>query len=50
MANLKSRIKPENAVRVVGNQVKNYERKELETAVLTNREMINELNRIAFEI
>ena len=33
LANIKSKLKPENAVRIVANQVKNYERKELETAI-----------------
>lgn len=49
ISTLKSKLKPENAVRLVGTKVSNYEKKELDTLIQNNKELINEYNKLAFE-
>ncbi len=50
LASLKKKLKPTNAVRLVGNKVQNYEEKELQFAQLQNKELVSELNKLAFEV
>lgn len=40
LMSVKGKLKPENGVRIVANKVKNYERKEMEYCLLSNKEII----------
>jgi len=50
LADLKSKIKPENGVRLVSKKVSSYENKELYNCIQQNKDLVNEYNRIVFEI
>lgn len=43
-------LKPENAVRFVSIKMQNYEKKELETLSQNNKDLVNEYNKLVFEV